>query len=1723
MKNRNRILSVLITGVMLLTIVPGQFGSAAIDGVAQAFAGLFGVLDAQALESQALEYPAANVAVVRRPVPEVQLRTPNVIRVTSSAASPYSIASASTGGVIVKATPSGVPETPGGLAGTAYAGESLVTPTINLQINKRAEDAQFSTAITSIAAAPVGNVTGGQTVTLTQTSMNTASGSASWTVGGSGVKAGSALQFKFTVKYKWLNPWVHIWVEDTYEFYGYSYVENVIYPAGVWLWAATENNKHTSGSTADVEISDIRAIIRLLGANTYGSPLNHTGQSDNSHGYINFALGGVNNNSDSFATRGGGAVQVNGTNYTNPTSTMFMWDPSRVYWYGKRGDNSNRGPIFAGATATDGNRPKAVVYMDPSAENLSLLGLRMSIYNNAYGRGAAVHGGKTVYYRTTYVVNGAVNWNNGVTTDTAAAAKLGIPTTHATESARDRVGPDGETSSHNGFPSWDSGGSTDPNETNITAATPHKNYKDKSFHVFNDFAFGSNGKVQKSLMAAQTLRGEYHYLINGATKESASYTLIPYLSSYNSYYKDDFWNEDSTCQTQALVGITLEIKAVNKGALRSAIGAADLVDVPAATEAGGGWTTTYTYKNGTDPETYGMTGNTAKGVLPQSWYYTEGFAAYATAMKEAMTALRYVPTNDASVFGGIISNITGKTDSLKLAKAYKTGNYTATTGGIYSQTNGTSVALADDYSDYTTLKTLATLITNVNNGSYTLANYKGTVNLNILADWNAHSEYYTVLSANRLKQAFANAREVYDNGSETNVNILYQTTIDKAARDLQDAIEQLEYALLDLTVGNAEAAKIGGAGYTSQVGVYNPFSIPAEDRQEQAKEAFAAKKAQYNAGAVKGWQQVYVYTEESRSAMAAAAAAWNSFAAAAPDYRQLSTMNALYAAMINALAAATPGYLGGGNNAAWNSMVTLLYTDGAYSLATTAQKAAMDIWINEIKTIVQGSPSEGYTGNNSMGAGGVSQMRLNELIDLLFRYIYTTPADYQIVRDAYTAGETELARQAEALDPQGVGSAIYTPLYHQDTIDSFHAVGDPILQKAPNGAVFTYSLADLKAVSALPTAISDSYTKNPKFAGASLFYLRQILLLPTCPQEHYMTDPYNTYSTYLNNANAILTPSGATAATNWIADGSKTDSDADHQGKVNLAAENLYLKWIALDGGHNAQGGLNHTGHKTVVVTFRHNDGRPEPYLALTTDMTADTYPGHGDLGDDDFGLPITTAEVPAPTATGGKTFVGWYTSPTERTEQIQLPMKYPTTVKNYYAHWDDNALQMTFLPGASAPQGIAGAAYTRGVAVGENLTFQPAEFTHTDWIVDYWLGSDGTTRYDFNTEITPTESMTFTAHWVKKQVRIIYAQVNAGTVFTKWVDKGSPYAHLEGADLQTLLTQCAFNDAEYMFNEGYHVAPQSKWNNAPALGAAITGNITILVAYDPNPCAIKITLREEREDGNHAVIQTHEIDSYYDTRLAVHLEDILAFISDNTREGYTYVAKSYSQGGSLASASQMNPDRTLPEGEMQMLFTLRAKAVELQFFDSASAEQPGKQILGNFEFSTADYAASFAEYVNQAAALGKRWVSTTGLINTMPATFPANNLRYDLEDIPSGSVTFTLTFAAIPDDETYTGAMPTPIVQEIDTTYTLPALTQAGFTFKGWSTDYTEAHIVVGTYVFQQNRTLYAIWSEATPAADVRLVSSSGSVVVYDDDQGHHYVFGFSPNTSLVEMFGDY
>ncbi|MDR2524845.1 MAG: InlB B-repeat-containing protein, partial [Oscillospiraceae bacterium] len=49
----------------------------------------------------------------------------------------------------------------------------------------------------------------------------------------------------------------------------------------------------------------------------------------------------------------------------------------------------------------------------------------------------------------------------------------------------------------------------------------------------------------------------------------------------------------------------------------------------------------------------------------------------------------------------------------------------------------------------------------------------------------------------------------------------------------------------------------------------------------------------------------------------------------------------------------------------------------------------------------------------------------------------------------------------------------------------------------------------------------------------------------------------------------------------------------------------------------------------------------------------------------------------------------------------------------------------------------------------------------------------------------------------------------------------------------------------------------------------------------------------------------------------------------------------------------------------------------------------------------------------------------------------------------------------------------------------------------------------------------LYPVFVSARE--DVRLVSSSGSVVVYDDDQGHHYVFGFSPNTSLVEMFGDY
>ncbi|MDR3314196.1 MAG: hypothetical protein LBS96_07030, partial [Oscillospiraceae bacterium] len=552
MKNRKHILSLLVTGAMLLTLMPAQFSFATAQSIASAVSTLLGGVTAQAAEPQAAEYPEADVIAVRRPVPEVQLRVPEVVRVAGSVASPYDLASTATGGVIVKATPSGVPETPGGLASTAYAGETPVTPTITLQLNKRAADAAFTAEFTSIEVAVQGNVTGGRNVTTTLVSKDLATGSASWAVGGINVLAGSSIEYLFTVKYKWLNPWVHIWVEDTYTFRGYSYAENVIYPAGVWAFPSV-NNK--SGATATGK-ADVRVVTRILGRNTYGSSLGSGYGGDVDHGYANFAAAGQNNTSDSFAERTStNLVKVNTTN-GDIRSTMMIWDPSAInFWWSTvttynglavgNIENGALGAFNAGGTTVDGNRPKAIVYLDPSTENLSTLGLRMSIFNNALGRGPSQHGGKTLYYRGTFVKPGAVTWDKGITTDAAAAGELGISTAYVTESARDKAGADGATrynhgvatgaSFNNGYINYHSGTNANSTASEGTAysgirtvmnASPVMNYVNASAHIFNPLLFNGSGEAEKANMDAQVLRGEYNYPINGNVNTNKTYTLV---------------------------------------------------------------------------------------------------------------------------------------------------------------------------------------------------------------------------------------------------------------------------------------------------------------------------------------------------------------------------------------------------------------------------------------------------------------------------------------------------------------------------------------------------------------------------------------------------------------------------------------------------------------------------------------------------------------------------------------------------------------------------------------------------------------------------------------------------------------------------------------------------------------------------------------------------------------------------------------------------------------------------------------------------------------------------------------------------------------------------------------------------------------------------------------------------------------------------------------------
>ncbi|NLP48934.1 MAG: hypothetical protein GX345_08365 [Clostridiales bacterium] len=272
-------------------------------------------------------------SVYRRPSPNVTLDATDVIRVGASGTTTMG-----PGNTIKKVTQSGVPEiTAGSFQSQALAGETAYWPTVSFSSDK-------AVTITSIVLSGTGV---SASATLTGGSLNN-SQSATWEIRSGTAPAGSLMKIDIEYKYTWNNPYTGIDVTDEYVTTTYSFVENIIFPAGAWVWAA-------AGGSAE-KSADSNYISRILGRGVYGEQISlSSGSGDYRSGYVDLA------HSDQF-------VAVTGSDFTRVSVRV---DPPRQ----SAGDRelANGVSPYPG----DNHRGKATIYRDSSVSSLEDNNVRM--------------------------------------------------------------------------------------------------------------------------------------------------------------------------------------------------------------------------------------------------------------------------------------------------------------------------------------------------------------------------------------------------------------------------------------------------------------------------------------------------------------------------------------------------------------------------------------------------------------------------------------------------------------------------------------------------------------------------------------------------------------------------------------------------------------------------------------------------------------------------------------------------------------------------------------------------------------------------------------------------------------------------------------------------------------------------------------------------------------------------------------------------------------------------------------------------------------------------------------------------------------------------------------------------------------------------------------------------------------------------------------------------
>ncbi|HZK39163.1 MAG TPA: InlB B-repeat-containing protein [Clostridia bacterium] len=312
----------------------------------------------------------------RRPAPDVTLDVTDVIRVGASGDTMGG------GTTIKKATPSGVPHITGAYASQAYAGETPAWPafafTSSVPVNI------VSVAITGASTSPV----------LTAGGLNNTT-SAGWEIRGGTANAGNTMKIAITYTYVWTSPYTGVDVTDTYVTNGYSYVEDVIFPAGVWAFPSAYGNVRNA--------ADVQYVSRLLGRGVYGNTIASQANSSNEYsaGYFDFSSNSPIHDGDT----------------TIPKKTMLIADPP----------HKNQGDQYIAdgqGTYADGDsrRAKSTVYLDTSVQSLQSNNFRMHFF--IHGSSRSTNSDRDLTYETIHVRDGDVAYT-GATGNVLGASNAG--------------------------------------------------------------------------------------------------------------------------------------------------------------------------------------------------------------------------------------------------------------------------------------------------------------------------------------------------------------------------------------------------------------------------------------------------------------------------------------------------------------------------------------------------------------------------------------------------------------------------------------------------------------------------------------------------------------------------------------------------------------------------------------------------------------------------------------------------------------------------------------------------------------------------------------------------------------------------------------------------------------------------------------------------------------------------------------------------------------------------------------------------------------------------------------------------------------------------------------------------------------------------------------------------------------------------------------------------